>query len=116
MSKNFYAQAIAKLKPGCAWGLSPADELIVDSAGKIINLNWESYNTSPPPSVEEIEAAAIVCEQEHNASLYKKERERLYPSLADLADAIYWQSKGDNSKMETYLASVEQVKQDIPKS
>ena len=42
-------------------------------------------------------------------------RQALYPPLADLADALYWQSKGDNSKMDAYNAAVEAVKQRFPK-
>lgn len=42
-------------------------------------------------------------------------RERAYPPLAMLADAIYWQSKGDNSKMDTYLAQCAAVKAQFPK-
>ena len=39
-----------------------------------------------------------------------------YPPISDLADAIYWQSKGDSSKMEAYTAAVEAVKDKYPKS
>lgn len=38
-----------------------------------------------------------------------------YPPLEDLADAIYWQSKGDSSKMTEYLAKCEAVKLKYPK-
>lgn len=42
-------------------------------------------------------------------------RKAAYPSAADLGDALYWQSKGDNSKMEAYLAACERVKAQYPK-
>jgi len=42
-------------------------------------------------------------------------RRALYPPLADLADALYWQSKGDDSKMVAYHAAVEAVKARFPK-
>ena len=42
-------------------------------------------------------------------------RQAEYPPLADLADALYWQSKGDSSKMDAYNAAVEAVKQRFPK-
>lgn len=42
-------------------------------------------------------------------------RRDAYPPLADLADAIYWQSQGDHSKMERYNAAVEAVKLQFPK-
>ena len=42
-------------------------------------------------------------------------RAKAYPSQADLADAIYWQARGDNSKMEAYLAKCDAVKVMYPK-
>lgn len=43
-------------------------------------------------------------------------RRDAYPPLADLADAIYWQSRGDSSKMDRYNAAVAAVKAKFPKS
>lgn len=45
-----------------------------------------------------------------------KLRRDAYPPLADLADALYWQSQGDDSKMEAYNAAVAAVKAKFPKS
>lgn len=42
-------------------------------------------------------------------------RRAAYPPLQDLADAIYWQSQGDNRPMERYNAAVEAVKERFPK-
>jgi hypothetical protein len=42
-------------------------------------------------------------------------RKAAYPPLGDLADALYWQSKGDSSKMTEYLANCEAVKLKYPK-
>lgn len=42
-------------------------------------------------------------------------RQPQYPPLADLADALFWQSQGDNTKMEAYIAAVAAVKQRFPK-
>lgn len=39
-----------------------------------------------------------------------------YPPLTELADAVYWQNKGDPSKMEIYLAKCDEVKQRNPKT
>jgi hypothetical protein len=52
------------------------------------------------------EAAAIA---------YKSVREPLYPSLGEFADAMYWNSKGDSTKLEAYYAACEKVKTDNPK-
>ena len=46
---------------------------------------------------------------------YKDTRQPLYPSLGDFADAMYWNSKGDSSKLEAYYAACEKVKTDNPK-
>jgi len=46
---------------------------------------------------------------------YDELRRREYPSAAELGDALYWQSKGDNTKMDAYLAKCEAVKKKYPK-
>ena len=46
---------------------------------------------------------------------YKDTRQLLYPSLGDFADAMYWNSKGDSTKLEAYYAACEKVKTDNPK-
>lgn len=38
-----------------------------------------------------------------------------YPPLADFADAMYWQSKGDNSKLDAYFNKIDVVKTKFPK-
>jgi len=46
---------------------------------------------------------------------YKGKRAQEYPYIGDLADAIYWQSNGDPTKMQEYLANVAAVKEKYPK-
>tara|TARA_R100000231_G_scaffold75236_3_gene58667 strand:- start:863 stop:1174 length:312 start_codon:yes stop_codon:yes gene_type:complete len=46
---------------------------------------------------------------------YKTDRQPLYPPLGDFADAMYWNSKGDSTKLEAYYAACEKVKTDNPK-
>lgn len=46
---------------------------------------------------------------------FDRMRRSAYPPLGDFADALYWQSKGDNSKMTDYLAACEAVKTQFPK-
>ncbi len=46
---------------------------------------------------------------------YKSKRQAEYPPLTDLADALYHQSKGDETKLTAYLAKCEAVKQKYPK-
>jgi hypothetical protein len=46
---------------------------------------------------------------------YISKRVKEYPPLTDLADALYHQSKGDETKLTAYLAKCEAVKQKYPK-
>lgn len=50
-----------------------------------------------------------------DANAYKGLRQKEYPPLTDLADALYHQSKGDETKLTAYLAKCEAVKQKYPK-
>ena len=49
------------------------------------------------------------------AAQYQRDREPLYPPLADFADAYYWAQNGDDSKMTAYVAACAKVKTDNPK-
>lgn len=42
-------------------------------------------------------------------------RKVCYPPLEVLADALYWQAQGDNSKMDAYIALCKVVKEAFPK-
>lgn len=42
-------------------------------------------------------------------------RSRAYPPLTEFADAMYWMSRGDQTKMNAYLEACDKVKQDFPK-
>ena len=46
---------------------------------------------------------------------YKALRKAEYPPVEQLGDALYWQSRGDNTKMEAYIAACQAVKQKYPK-
>lgn len=46
---------------------------------------------------------------------YAELRRREYPGPEMLADALYWQANGDDSKMKAYLAACEAVKMKYPK-
>ena len=43
---------------------------------------------------------------------YQTKRMKEYPSLRNLADAMYWNSKGDTSKLTAYYEACEKVKTD----
>jgi hypothetical protein len=61
----------------------------------------------------QIDIDAVNAWVDPNAYKYKREPE--YPPLSDLADALYHQSKGDETKLTAYLAKCEAVKQKYPK-
>jgi hypothetical protein len=68
----------------------------------------------------DLDEAAIVVETlklQKIAELYsyRGKRAQEYPNLTDLADAVYWQANGDNTKMQEYLANVAAVKEKYPK-
>ena len=54
-------------------------------------------------------------DEEYAKTAYQSVRQPLYPSLGDFADAMYWNSKGDSSKLTAYYAACEKVKTDNPK-
>ena len=62
-----------------------------------------------------IDAARTTLNSEYAKVKYKDDRQPLYPPLADFADAMYWNSKGDSSKLTAYYAACEKVKADNPK-
>jgi len=63
----------------------------------------------------DIDAARVTLNAEAAAVKYKTDRQPLYPALGDFADAMYWNSKGDSTKLEAYYAACEKVKTDNPK-
>ena len=63
----------------------------------------------------DIDAARVTLNAEAAATAYQSVRQPLYPSLGDFADAMYWNSKGDSSKLTAYYAACEKVKTDNPK-
>ena len=62
-----------------------------------------------------VDAAAAEIQAELDATQYQRDRQPEYPSLADLADAMYWSSKGDETKLDAYYAACEAVKAKYPK-
>jgi len=52
---------------------------------------------------------------EQAATEYQRDRQPEYPSLATLADALYWSNQGDNTKLDEYYAACAAVKAKYPK-
>ena len=78
----------------------------------LINGQRVAYTAEEETARDTEEAAAIAYQ---TANGYKTRRQSEYPSLADFADAMYWNSKGDSSKLTAYYAACEKVKTDNPK-
>jgi len=62
-----------------------------------------------------VDAAAAELATEAAATQYQRDRQPEYPSLATFADAYYWAQKGDNTKMDEYVAACDAVKAKYPK-
>ena len=63
----------------------------------------------------DIDAARVTLDAEAAAIAYQSTRQPLYPSLGEFADAMYWNGKGDSSKLTAYYTACEKVKNDNPK-
>ena len=62
-----------------------------------------------------VDAAAAEIQAELDATQYQRDRQPEYPSLATLADALYWSNRGDNTKLDEYYAACAAVKAKYPK-
>ena len=62
-----------------------------------------------------VDAAAAELADEIAAVAYQRQRAPEYPPISDLADALYWASEGDDSKLTAYYAACAAVKAKYPK-
>jgi hypothetical protein len=46
---------------------------------------------------------------------YQNHRQPEYPPMVEFVDAYYWMTKGDNSKMDAYIAKIDEIKSKYPK-
>lgn len=53
--------------------------------------------------------------EEWDRTEYERLRANEYPPLVNLADALYWNSRGDSSHLESYFDACEEVKNKYPK-
>tara|TARA_B100000282_G_scaffold101299_1_gene71440 strand:- start:66 stop:380 length:315 start_codon:yes stop_codon:yes gene_type:complete len=89
----------------------PNVTLIDDSGSKILDASGNAVSVEQ----SKIDAARTTLNTEAAAIAYQSIRKPLYPSLGEFADAMYWNSKGDSSKLTAYYAACEKVKTDNPK-
>ena len=64
---------------------------------------------------ETVEVSRVLPTFVETEETVKLKRGLEYPPLGDFADAMYWNSKGDDSKLTAYYAACEKVKTDNPK-
>lgn len=109
---------------GALSSLLPGEPFVSQNTGSIdadyAATEWLS--SKPMPSLAEVKAEIARIEAEEPteaeylaATEYQRLRRPEYPPLTDLADAVFWQQQGDNSKMEAYVAACEAVKAKYPK-
>ena len=109
--KEFYSSlpsAMYALVPGATYSLQGND---------YSSIEWNEDNTLDKPTEQETidKRAELAAEWD---SLHKEvgiKRKGEYPPLEDFADAMYWNSKGDDSKLTEYYAACEAVKTKYPK-
>ena len=89
----------------------PSVTYINDESSEIL----DAFNNSVSVEQSKIDAARITLNAEAAAIAYRFVRQPLYPPLSEFADAMYWNSKGDSSKLTAYYAACEKVKTDNPK-
>ena len=107
LEKEFtLVDALTSLRPGAEWYCS--GELTLE------NVVWQDPDIVVP-TYEECVARMHDLQAISNNLAYQRLRQPEYPPLADLADALYWQSKGNDIKMAAYLAAVDAVKTKYPK-
>jgi hypothetical protein len=96
-------KALQSLRPGAKWVLRGD------------NLEWLDIDQRQPTE-NEIKTEISRLQDEYDAKEYQRQRAKEYPPLTDLADAMYWSSQGDNTKLEAYYAACEAVKLKYPKA
>ena len=90
----------------------PSITILDDS---FVNYGLDSSGNKVMIVQSNVDTARTTLNAEAAATAYQSIRQPLYPSLGDFADAMYWNSKGDSSKLTAYYAACEKVKTDNPK-
>lgn len=110
------ANAVKYLRPDAEFTINGSEFVWQkDSTGKEIpvNLTWITPNVIPFTK-KEFESAVEHVKQ-FEIKPYQMNRANAYPPLQELADALYWQSQGDSTKMQEYIQKVSDVKDAFPK-
>jgi len=102
MTHESILKALVVLRPGADFRLSGQ------------TLEWLDTDQTEPTQTE-IETEIARQDAEYEANTYQRNRQPEYPSLATLADALYWSNQGDNTKLDEYYAACAAVKAKYPK-
>jgi hypothetical protein len=97
--------ALNSLRPGAEWSIK---------GSTYDGLDWLD-KTQTKPTKKQVEAEISKLQSEYESAEYQRLRAPEYPDLKELADALYWSSKGDNTKLDEYYAKCEAVKLKYPK-
>lgn len=97
--------ALLNLRPGAQWTLDGDD---------YEGLVWlDEIQTKP--TKKEISQEIERLQLEYQTKEYQRQRAPEYPDLKELADAMYWNSKGDSTKLDEYYSKCDEVKNKYPK-
>lgn len=113
---SYFIQAMQNLCPGKRWTLKDEFYWVLADDG-----SWQPCSGFTWLEDDEFITKELLDREMHRLQAdyesrdYQRKRSSAYPPLANLADALYHQSKGDDTKMEAYLAACEAVKQKYPK-
>lgn len=78
-------------------------------------IRWIKNKPENFASRKELEAEAERLKHVERSLEYQAKRRLEYPPMSEYLDAVYWQNRGDDSKMTAYLEAVEAVKLKYPK-
>ena len=121
MNKILYAKAIQNILPNVGFSIEGTDYSTfgfntgeTTSNGTAI-YTWTKDDDYSGPTEEQILEEYNRLISEYEAKEYQRLREPEYPDLKELADALYWNSKGDSTKLDEYYSKCEVVKDKYPK-
>lgn len=121
MNKILYAKAIQNILPNVGFSIEGTDYSTfgfntgeTTSNGTAI-YTWTKDEDYLGPTEEQILEEYNKLLLEYRTKEYQRLREPEYPDLKELADALYWNSKGDSTKLDEYYSKCEVVKDKYPK-
>lgn len=97
--------ALLTLRPNAKW---------IMNGDEYEGIEWKD-ETQSKPTKEEILVEVERLKQKWIDTEYQRKRAPEYPHLEDFADAYYWAQKGDNTKMNEYVAKCDAIKEKYPK-